>query len=80
MPVTKTQSQESKEIVYVGKGWLNTVNNRDSKAFGKQYINITLDRGIDEVTVGGNEKLQLWFNNKREGKNDAEYRVSLVTA
>lgn len=79
MSIVKTAKPEAK-IEYIGKGWLNTVNNQNSPAFGKQYVRITLDRGIESVTISGKEQLQLWKNNKREGKNDAEYRVSLVSA
>lgn len=66
-------------IEFVGKGWVNTINKPGSKYHGERFLNITLDSDVKEITVKKGQRLQLWHNKKREGKNDADYRLSIVT-
>lgn len=77
MSVIRDNKETSRE--FVGKGWVNTVNKPQSKAHGQQFINITLDKDVSEISIKAGERLQLWPNDKREGKNDADYRVSIVS-
>lgn len=61
---------------FVGKAWINTVKQGDF--VGTQFINLTLDRDVHSVVLQQGIKVQLWPNKKREGKNDADYRVSIL--
>lgn len=78
MSVVRTEAKTERE--FIGRAWKNLVKNADSKYHGTEFLNITLDRDVQEVTLKHGDKIQLWPNNKREGKQDADYRVSLVTS
>ena len=65
---------------FTGKAWNNTVNKEGSKANGMNYINITLDNTIDVLSLKAGDKIQLWPNAKREGKQDADWRMSVIFA
>jgi len=76
------QTQNKRE--FIGKAWVNIVE-KDGPHKGKEYINVTLDNSVDEVTISKGARLLLWPNDKRTGVNentgkdyqDADYRVSL---
>lgn len=78
MSVKRTEQKTERE--FIGRAWKNLVKNENSKYKGTEFINVTLDRDIDEVVMKQGNRIQLWPNNKREGKEetDADYRVSLV--
>ena len=78
MSVTRTEQTTKRD--FVGRAWKNIVKNESSKYKGTEFINITLDRDIQEVNLKQGDKIQLWPNNKREGKEetDADYRVSTI--
>ena len=61
---------------FIGKAWLNKVLKGEHE--GTEYINLTLDNNIQEVTIEKGNRLLLWPNEKREGKQDADFRVSLL--
>ena len=63
---------------FIGKAWKNVTKN--GKHVGTEYLNITLDRDIDEVVMKKGNRIMLWPNTKREGKQDADFRVSLIEA
>lgn len=69
--------EKKPEYQFVGKAWVNVIDRESSKNVGKEYINIQLDRDIAEVTLKQGGRLLLWPNNKREGKQDADYRLSI---
>lgn len=60
--------------VFIGRAWENEVRNGDNK--GTKFLSLRLDRGIDISLVGG-DQITLWPNQKREGKQDADFRVSV---
>ena len=57
---------------FIGRAWLNETRN------GKSFINIKLDRDIKTVSLAPSMRIELWPNTKREGKKDADYRLSIV--
>jgi hypothetical protein len=76
-------AQPKSTITFIGKAWVNTVKKADSKFVGTEFINVVLDNGIDNIVLQQGDRIQLWPNDKREGdagKNDADYRVSVVDA
>lgn len=73
----KTQPQTNRQ--FIGKGWLNTINKPGSPYDKVRYINMTLDDIIDQITIKKGEKLILFPNKQRPGKNDAGWRLSVVS-
>lgn len=79
MSVTRTQTAiEAVKREFAGKGWINTVNKAGSKVDGVKFINVSLDRGIESLTLKAGDRIQLWPNVQREGKKDADYRMSIL--
>jgi len=78
MSVIRTQTAEAVKREFAGKGWINTVNKEGSKVDGVKFINVTLDRSIDSLTLKAGDRIQLWPNVQREGKKDADYRMSIL--
>lgn len=78
-PVAAVVKKEYPETLreFIGKAWVNVVKNGSMK--GVEFLNITLDRDISEVVLAQGIQIQLWPNIKREGKNDADFRLSIVT-
>jgi hypothetical protein len=75
--------------IFLGRAWVNTCGEK-SKTPGEKFINISLDNKV-EVDEEETEliaalktlkkyQIQLWGNKKREGKADADYRLSLSVA
>ena len=62
---------------FIGKAWKNMAQKGEHK--GTEYLKMTIDRDIESVSIEKGETLLLWPNNKREGKQDADYRVSLIS-
>lgn len=73
-----TRDEQAVEREFIGRAWKNIVKKEDSEYKGVEFINLTLDQGIQEVVMKKGNRLQLWPNKKREGKQDADYRVSLL--
>lgn len=81
VPTVKTERE------FFGKAWVNTIKKEGSKANGLRMINLCFDDEVQEVTIKlrdkvitlhKGDKIQLWPNAKREGKNDADLRASTV--
>ena len=70
--------EQATEREFIGRAWINVVKNEESKYVGTEFINVTLDKDVNKVVINAGDKLQLWPNNKREGKKDADFRVSIV--
>lgn len=77
MSVQRTQTNTNSKIEFIGRAWINEV--KAGKWAGTKFINVSLDRTIDSLTVNKGSSIQLWPNKKREGKeaSDADYRVSI---
>ena len=69
------EASQAPQRMFVGKAWINTV--REGKHQGTAFISLKLDRNIGGVTIGPNDQITLWPNQKRDGKKDADYRVSI---
>jgi len=93
MGVIKTSPEQGKLNVakkatqeFIGKAWKNVT--KQGKHEGTEYLNVTLDEKISAVSMKAGDRLLLWPNSKRTEVNpktnkayqDADYRVSLVTA
>ena len=61
---------------FVGRVWKNVVKDGEHK--GKTFFNIRIDRDVKELTLTPDSQIQLWDNSKREGKQDADYRMSII--
>ena len=61
---------------FVGRVWENIVQEGEHK--GTIFFNIRIDQTIKKVTLTPDSKVQLWPNKKRDGKKDADYRMSIV--
>jgi uncharacterized protein (DUF736 family) len=57
---------------FIGKAWIN-----ESKVKKIPYIRISLDNVISEVKINQGSRLELWPNKKRDGKKDADYRLTI---
>lgn len=71
-------TKQATEREFIGRAWINTVQADGSKYKGTEFINITLDRDREGVVFKKTDQLQLWPNSKREGKKDADFRVSII--
>lgn len=75
--ITKVASVEVTRE-FIGRAWVNTVNKEGSALNGVQFMNVQLDNNIKEIVLKPTDKLQLWPNQQRSGKRDADYRLSLI--
>jgi len=74
--IKRTEKKELNTYVFIGKAWINHVSSGKNK--GVEYINLTLDDNLDSVELKRDYTLLLWPNNRRPGKNDAHFRVSVL--
>ena len=63
---------------FIGRAWVNTIQ-KDGPLKGTQFLNISIDAAFSSITLCPSDKIQLWPNVKREGKQDADYRLSIVS-
>lgn len=77
MSVIRTENAVANQPAreFIGKAWINTV--KQGKHEGTQFISVKLDRNISKVDISAGQGITLWPNVKREGKQDADYRVSI---
>lgn len=73
-PATQAQTR-----TFIGRAWKNLVK-KEGPNKGKEFINVLLDQSIAEVLLKPGMAIQLWPNQKREGRQDADYRLSIVEA
>jgi hypothetical protein len=69
-PVANNVKEIKRE--FIGKAWIN-----ESKVKKVPYIRISLDNVISEVIINQGSRLELWPNKKRDGKKDADYRLTI---
>lgn len=65
--------------LFVGRAWKNTISTEGENK-GKEFISIRLDNNVKELNLEAGDRVELWPNLKREGKKDADYRLSIVPA
>ena len=73
--IEKDEKQATKRE-FVGRVWKNEVREGEHK--GKEFFNIRIDRDVKKLVLSPESKVQLWANIKREGKQDADYRMSII--
>lgn len=84
--VVKTEAKKTNAL-YVGRAWVNTKKDAEGKVLSS-FINISIDKSytdkdgkrhdITAIELKPGMKIQLWPNKKREGKQDADLRLSIV--
>lgn len=78
MAVVRTDNpQANSQREFIGKAWINKVPATAQKNAGVEFISVKLDRNIASVDIQAGQQITLWPNIKREGKQDADYRVSV---
>lgn len=65
--------------VFIGKLWINKVKNGNSEFNGKTYLSGSLDNDFIKLEIMAGDTIQIWPNNKRDGKKDADLRISIIT-
>jgi uncharacterized protein (DUF736 family) len=75
--ITKVEAVPTKRE-FIGRAWINTVA-KEGALKGTQFMNVQIDNGIKEITLKPTDRLQLWPNQQRSGKRDADYRLSIVS-
>lgn len=61
---------------FVARVWKNEVKQGDNK--GKQFYSVRIDRDVKKLTLTPESQIQMWPNKKREGKQDADLRMSII--
>lgn len=76
MQISRSNPKDS--FVPVGRAWKNV--GKSGKNAGIEYLNLTIDKSVDQLVLSGADALQLWPNEKRPGHEatDADYRVVAV--
>lgn len=74
----QTNQQVKKNRVFFAKLWVNTIT-KEGEHKGKKYMSGNIDNKFANFTISQGDQLQIWKNEKREGKRDADFRVSLLT-
>lgn len=77
MTVIRTEAEASatNQREFIGKAWINEAT--VGKNAGTKFISVKLDRNIASVSIEAGQQITLWPNLKRDGKKDADYRVSV---
>ena len=73
---TISKKQPTTRREFVGKVWLNEVKNGKHK--GKKFFNVRIDQAVSELVLTPESKIQMWPNIKREGKQDPDFRMSII--
>jgi hypothetical protein len=80
MEIIRNPQNTAPRFVQVGRAWKNQ-GAEGTKNAGVEYMTIALEQDLDRLVLEKGEALQLWPNNqRREGRNDAHYRVVAVGA
>lgn len=61
---------------FVARVWKNEVQQGEHK--GKQFYSIRIDRDVKKLVLTPESQIQMWPNKKREGKQDADLRMSII--
>ena len=69
------------KVLFIGKAWINHTKEVKDTAGNvtkapREYIRILIDNGL-QLNFKEKDSIELWPNTKREGKQDADYRVSV---
>lgn len=68
--------ENSTKLLSIGNAW---INDRDKDDVSKPRLTIKLDRDLGlNITLTANAQILLFANKKREGKQDADFRVAVA--
>lgn len=68
--------ENTNKLLSIGNAW---INDRDVDDDSKPKLTIKLDRDLGlSITLAANAQILLFANKKREGKQDADYRVAVA--
>lgn len=73
--MAEIKKSEESNRVFIGRAWVNKSKQNPEV----EYLNVQIDRGFESITLNQNDLIQLYPNKKREGKKDADYRLSIVS-
>lgn len=79
MVVNSPADKPNSKRTFIGRAWINEVK-KEGASKGVKFLNVTRDKGFEDITLKASDSLQLWPNPKREGKRDADFRLSVVSA
>lgn len=74
----QTSQQTKKNRLFIGKLWVNTINTEGENK-GKKYMSGNIDNKFSKITIGINDQINIFPNNKRKGVRDADFRISILT-
>ena len=70
MATIKAPTATAQKRAFIGKAWKHEKD-------GAEYLSVSLNRDLGEVALKSNDRMLLWPNKKREGKQDADYNLSI---
>lgn len=82
----QSSQQTKRTTIFFGKLWKHTIQSEDSEHKGETFLSGNISNQltingkkvpIKDFTIGINDNIQIWKNNKRKGKRDADYSLSL---
>lgn len=74
---TIQKARSENKVEFVGSAWENEVKEGAYK--GTKFLSLKLDRGVS-LTLTDTDRISLFPNKKREGRQDADYRASVQVA
>ena len=74
----QANQQTKKNRIFFAKLWINEIT-KEGENKGVKYMSGNIDNKFSKITIGINDQINIFKNKKREGKRDADYRVSLLT-
>lgn len=67
---------ERNKLLSIGRAWYN---DRQNESGTSPALTIRIDRGLGiNITIGAENQLLLFKNQKRDGRQDADYRVAIA--
>ena len=74
--IVEREKRQPTRREFVGRVWQNKVREGEHK--GKEFFSVRIDRAVNKLVLTPESRIQLWPNVKREGKQDADYRMSII--
>ena len=74
----QANQQTKKNRIFFAKLWINEIT-KEGENKGVKYMSGNIDNKFSKITIGVDDQINIFKNKKREGKRDADYRVSLLT-
>ena len=74
----QANQQTKKNRLFIGKLWVNTIT-KEGENKGVKFMSGNIDNKFKKITIGVNDQINIFPNNKRKGIKDADFRISLLT-